>query len=46
MKELDPTIPPDNIETIRAEAGDVLWYLVLLITEKKLPTSHYPIKQD
>ena len=24
MKELDPTIPPDNIEIIRAEAGDVL----------------------
>ncbi len=22
MKELDPTIPPDNIETIRAEAGE------------------------
>jgi hypothetical protein len=35
MKELDPTIPPDNIETIRAEAGDVLWYLVLLISSQK-----------
>ncbi len=35
MKELDPTIPPDNIETIRAEAGDVLWYLVLLISTQK-----------
>ena len=35
MKELDPTIPPDNIETIRAEAGDVLWYLILLISSQK-----------
>jgi hypothetical protein len=35
MKELDPTIPPDNFETIRAEAGDVLWYLVLLISSQK-----------
>jgi hypothetical protein len=35
MKELDPTIPPDNIETIRAEAGDVLWYLILLISCQK-----------
>ncbi len=35
MKELDPTIPPNNIETIRSEAGDVLWYLVLLISSQK-----------
>jgi hypothetical protein len=35
MKELDPTIPSYNIETIRAEAGDVLWYLVLLISSQK-----------
>jgi hypothetical protein len=35
MKELDPTIPPENIETIRAEAGDVLWYLILLISSQK-----------
>jgi hypothetical protein len=35
MKELDPTIPPDNIETIRAEAGDVLWYLILLVSSQK-----------
>jgi hypothetical protein len=35
MKELDPTISPDNIETIRAEAGDVLWYLILLISSQK-----------
>jgi hypothetical protein len=35
MKELDPTIPSYNIETIRAEAGDVLWYLVLLISTQK-----------
>jgi hypothetical protein len=35
MKELDPTIPPDNIETIRAEAGDFLWYLILLISSQK-----------
>ena len=35
MKELDPTIPPDNIETIRAEASDVLWYLMLLISSQK-----------
>jgi hypothetical protein len=35
MKELDPTIPPDNIETIRSEAGDVLWYLTLLISSQK-----------
>jgi hypothetical protein len=35
MKELDPTIPTYDIETIRAEAGDVLWYLVLLISTQK-----------
>jgi hypothetical protein len=35
MKELDPTIPSYDIETIRAEAGDVLWYLVLLISTQK-----------
>ena len=35
MKELDPTIPSYDIETIRAEAGDVLWYLVLLISSQK-----------
>jgi hypothetical protein len=35
MKELDPTIPIYDIETIRAEAGDVLWYLVLLISTQK-----------
>jgi hypothetical protein len=35
MKELDPTILSYNIETIRAEAGDVLWYLVLLISTQK-----------
>ena len=35
MKELDPTIPTYDIETIRAEAGDVLWYLVLLISTQE-----------
>jgi hypothetical protein len=35
MKELDPTIPTYDIETIRAEAGDVLWYFVLLISTQK-----------
>jgi hypothetical protein len=41
MKELDPTIPSYDIETIRAEAGDVLWYLVLLISSQKEAFKNY-----